>query len=47
MEDVKKKLVLMGEWWTSGRISPSVKSQIGSLVAGETGHLVMSVPFIQ
>ena len=44
MEDVKKKLDLMGDWWTSGKISASVKSQLGSLVAGETESSVLSAP---
>ncbi|KAK7096731.1 steroid receptor RNA activator 1-like [Littorina saxatilis] len=40
MEDVKKKVALMGEWWACGKISQSVKSQLGSLVEALNKQLV-------
>ncbi|XP_076445966.1 steroid receptor RNA activator 1-like [Babylonia areolata] len=38
MEDVRKKLGLMEECWSAGKISPPVKSQLGSLVAAVQKH---------
>jgi hypothetical protein len=34
MEEVRKKLILMSDWWTTGKLSKTVKSHLGSLVAG-------------
>ncbi|KAL8559567.1 hypothetical protein ACOMHN_018730 [Nucella lapillus] len=42
LEDVRKKLALMEESWVAGKITPPVKSQLGSLVSaikkGEMGE---------